>query len=336
MKKRTLSILLVLALCLGLTVAALASGETAEDAFEEPTPAEEIAEVAVPAEATLSAEEPAPAEEEAEESEPALDGVEISGSCGENLAYTLDDKGALTISGTGEMYSDFTWPRTDVIRKVVIEEGMTGIRDFAFSGCANLAEVEIADSVKSIGRAAFNGCPLVSVTIPDSATSIASYAFSGCDCLETLTIGNGVKTIGEGAFQGCTNLETLTLGSSVESIGDYAFTECESLASLTIPNSVKSIGKGAFAGGGFTSLMIPDSVTSIGDSAFAGCDKLTDIYYNGSTADWSAIEIGGSNDLMTGATIHYDSFSPVQGDMDGDGFLTPNDAAIILRICAEG
>ena len=32
-----------------------------------------------------------------------------SGACGENLTWTFDDNGTLTISGTGDMYDYGTW-----------------------------------------------------------------------------------------------------------------------------------------------------------------------------------------------------------------------------------
>ncbi len=34
-----------------------------------------------------------------------------SGTCGDNLTWTLDDKGALIISGTGDMW-DWTWNKS--------------------------------------------------------------------------------------------------------------------------------------------------------------------------------------------------------------------------------
>ena len=45
-----------------------------------------------------------------DESEPLVDagnylGTTASGTCGDNLTWTLDDSGTLTISGSGEMYN---------------------------------------------------------------------------------------------------------------------------------------------------------------------------------------------------------------------------------------
>jgi len=64
-----------------------------------------------------------------------------SGNCGKNLKWTLEN-GVLRISGTGEInYNSLIPPWNEVkpdIRKIIIEEGVTGIREFAFADCINL------------------------------------------------------------------------------------------------------------------------------------------------------------------------------------------------------
>ena len=53
-----------------------------------------------------------------------------SGTIGENLTWTLDDEGTLTISGTGEMAESTTYQWNSVkdsIKRIVIESGVTNI-----------------------------------------------------------------------------------------------------------------------------------------------------------------------------------------------------------------
>ena len=206
-----------------------------------------------------------------------------SGTCGENLTWTLDDEGTMTISGTGEM-TDFLsfapWNSShSSIKSLVIENSVTSIGNHAFSGCYNLTSVTIPNSVTSIGDSAFYRCSnLPGVTIPNSVTSIGDSAFSGCYNLTSVTIPNSVTSIGNSAFFDCSNLTSIIIPNSVTSIGDGFFYNCSNLTSITIPNSVTSIGSDAFYRcHNLTSITIPNSVTSIGSRAFYRCYRLTSI-----------------------------------------------------------
>ena len=121
-----------------------------------------------------------------------------AGTCGDNLTWTLDVKGMLTISGTGEMpsykeetYTEVPWySNQSSIKQVVIEDGVTSVGDFAFTLCSNLTEVTIGDSVTSIGSAAFILCEnLTSVTMGDSVTTVGIFAFCECSSLDHVFYG---------------------------------------------------------------------------------------------------------------------------------------------------
>ena len=213
---------------------------------------------------------------------------------------------------------------------IIIPDSVTSIGDYAFGECSSLTSIEIPDSVTSIDRAAFAYCSsLESVTIPDSVTSIGEFAFEycsslknitipssvtnitnytfiGCASLTSVTIPDSVTSIGYGAFHNCTSLTSVTIPDSVTSIGDSAFGDCTSLTSVTIPDFVTSIGDSAFRGcTSLTSIEIPDSVASIDEYALYNCPSLTSIYYEGTMAQWNAIEKGYDWDGYTGDYIVY-------------------------------
>ena len=144
------------------------------------------------------------------------DNIYDSGSCGENVTWTLTADGTLTISGTGAM-TDYTydsrspWYRCRThIKRVVMQQGVTSIGDHAFWDCSGLT----------------------SVTIPDGVTSIGDSVFSGCTALTAVTISDGVTAIGGSTFSNCIRLAKVTIPKSVTSIGKNAFYYCESIADV--------------------------------------------------------------------------------------------------------
>ena len=192
-----------------------------------------------------------------------------------------------SIFGRGMLGYENTW-----LKRVTIEDGVTSIGDFAFSGCTGLTKIEVEsgntvydsrDNCNSIIETASNvliqGCN--NSTIPNSVTSIGEYAFRDCTGLTEITIPNGVTSIGEYAFYGCTGLTEITIPGSVDSIkrifGNGSMYNTW-LKRVTIEDGITSIGEDAFSGCiGLTEITIPGSVTSIGDWAFDGCTGLTKI-----------------------------------------------------------
>ena len=90
---------------------------------------------------------------------------------------------------------------TDMITKVVIEEGIHDIGQMAFYELPNLVEV----------------------VLPESAVEIRHYAFKNCKKLTTINL-EVVDYICEGAFYGCSALENVNFADDVV-IEDFAFSK---------------------------------------------------------------------------------------------------------------
>ncbi|MGN0475795.1 MAG: leucine-rich repeat protein, partial [Ruminococcus sp.] len=175
----------------------------------------------------------------------------------------------LTISGNGKMenyYDSWDTPWQDFcdkINKVVIENGVTNIGDYAFSYCSNLTSVTIPDSVTSIGYDAFSYCKkLTEVTIPKSVTSIEDSSFTGCSSLTKIEVDKNNRNY--------SSISGNLYNKSQTELLQYALGKTDS--SFTIPNSVTGIVDNVFKGcTNLTSITIPDSVTYIGSEAFRNC-----------------------------------------------------------------
>ena len=78
--------------------------------------------------------------------------VLATGSCGDNVTYTIYSDYSMVISGTGAI-SIKIGERS--IKKVIIEEGVTSIGSAVFDRFYSLTSVTIPNSVTSIGNYAF-------------------------------------------------------------------------------------------------------------------------------------------------------------------------------------
>ena len=127
-----------------------------------------------------------------------------SGNIGDNLTWTLGANGTLTISGTGSTWYD---PYQEVRKwkekatRLVIEEGLTKIDEYAFAGLDNLTEV----------------------VLPETLTYIGCGAFSDDYQIELIEFPSGLEFIGESAFIGCTGLREVVFYGDAPEIRDFAF-----------------------------------------------------------------------------------------------------------------
>ncbi len=207
------------------------------------------------------------------------------------------------------------------VTELTVPDGVTAIRDNAFSYSKTLEKVTIPSSVTSIGRNAFYQCnKLKQATV--GAQTIGETAFAYCSALETLELSAGVQTIGAGAFSDCGQLkevhipdgvtsigssafyrcsamETLTIGTGLTTIGSFAFQSCTKLKEVHIPDGVTTISSSAFDYcTALKTLRLPASLRTVGDRAFNSCTALDTVTYAGTYSQWQQIQIGTDNDYL--------------------------------------
>ena len=245
----------------------------------------------------------------------AADAVE-TGKLGDNITYTLDSEGNLTISGTGETYNyNYEAPsplkQDERIKSVIIKGDVTSIGDDAFYGCTSLESIKIPDSVTSIGRGAFMDCAnLSSVIIPDSVTNIGSGAFFRTKWFNDETNKTPLFVINGILIDGTKCSGDVVIPESVTSIGNLAFDKCKSIESITVLNPKCEIYDQADT--------IYNAYDENGNQTYNGIIK----GYDNSTAQVYAEKY----------KYKFESLGPApeSGDLNSDGKIDANDATLVL------
>ncbi len=253
------------------------------------------------------------------------------------IAYSFDaSNGTLTISdGENGTMTKYDWsgiPAWDkgrnLIKTIVIEDGVKDVGSGAFKDCINLTKVQLGNTVESIGVYAFRGCTsLREIHIPDSVTLIEGDAFNGCGAMETITVdeGNQSYTAPDGVLY-TKDMKTLLYypaqrsGTSYEvpkgvtAISGVSFCDAAGLEKITLPATLKSIGNHAFEGCGFYEVELPEGLEGMDEFVFNRCLHLERV-----TLPASLTKIGFSpfNRCTALRTITVDPKSGTFADQDG-------------------
>lgn len=206
----------------------------------------------------------------------------------------------LTISGTGAM-PDFDFPEGNLapwwnyealgmltsfgnfklegeLKKVVIQDGVTNVSNYALFFLPAATQITLPESVTSIGRYGIALCAkLNGISLPKAVTGIGDFGLAGNN-FTSISLPDGLQTLGRGAFDACASLSGMTLPAAITAVPDKCFNDCTKLLTVDYKGEVTAIGERAFEGcKSLTKAPIPAAVTALGNSAFNGCIALTDV-----------------------------------------------------------
>ena len=257
-------------------------------------------------------------------------------SIGENAFYGCSGLTAVDIPNSVTTIGGSSFANCSGLTSITIGNGVKEVGSGAFSGCSSLTAVDIPNSVTTIGGSSFANCSgLTSITFGNGIKEVGSSAFSGCSSLTTMILPNSLQAVGGSLFYGCNGLVSLTVpylgrdkvatdatesslfgyyfGSTGYSIGVMQRYNEYSTKYYLIPTSLQSVtvSSGRIQSYSFmncsmlTSITIGRNVASIGTSAFSGCSNLTDIYYQGTMAQWDVLQKdSGWDSGLSNYTIH--------------------------------
>ena len=233
-----------------------------------------------------------------------------TGACGTNATWNYyEDISTLEITGSGSVntYNVGATPwysYADNIKKIIVNDGITGISSGLFSGMSTLEELTIpfvnsynfgfyfgtqsytnSYSVRKYYYQNYASTPSYESTdyyIPGNLRKVSvtkgSYipdcAFVKCTSITEIKLNEGITSIGKSAFEECTSLEKINLPSTLTDIRLRAFYNCTKLNNVEIPGTVTAIGDYAFWNCKALHTQIGENVKSIGSYAFSGCSSL--------------------------------------------------------------
>jgi serine/threonine protein kinase len=98
------------------------------------------------------------------------------------------------------------WTKGIIKGSYSVGPGTVYICERAFCNCPDLKAIILPQSVRQIGKYAFNNCLNLSfVKLNEGLEIIDEYAFSGCKRLKTIHLPNSVYFVGNNAFIACMN-----------------------------------------------------------------------------------------------------------------------------------
>ena len=185
------------------------------------------------------------------------------------------------------------------LKKMTLPTGLYRIGQYAFSKLFSLTEINIPDTVRSIGYGAFsrtgydadtnyingglyignwlvavNNVAMTSFTVQEGTVGVAdgkdtSLFPTRAQKITVLELPSSLRYIGSRSFARL-RITELRLPSELQTLGNGAFASCSALNTVNLGDcsGLESIGEKAFSEAAISEITIPESVVSVGELVF--------------------------------------------------------------------
>lgn len=185
------------------------------------------------------------------------------------------------------------------LKKMTLPTGLYRIGQYAFSKLFSLTEINIPDTVRSIGYGAFSGTgydadtnyingglyigkwlvavnnvAMTSFTVQKGTVGVAdgkdtSLFPTRAQKITVLELPSSLRYIGSRSFARL-RITELRLPSELQTLGNGAFASCSALNTVNLGDcsGLESIGEKAFSEAAISEITIPESVVSVGELVF--------------------------------------------------------------------
>ncbi len=164
------------------------------------------------------------------------------------------------------------------LKTLILNEGVTHIPDKLAYGCTALEQIQLPESLFSVGRHPWEGTQYLKNYLSTQTFSSAPILWDGRTLKGNVQLSNQVRIIAGGAFYGNTEITEICIPESVHFIGAAAFKGARTLTKAVLPSGIQHIEAEVFSGceelvevctaKGFPAFL------SIGERAFFQCKKL--------------------------------------------------------------
>lgn len=178
------------------------------------------------------------------------------------------------------------------LQNVTLNEGITEIEQYIFTGCDKITEITLPSTLKIIGPGAFRQTGITSIIIPQGVTTIGMHAFHSCP-INYVTIPSSVTFMDDNCFYGIRgpgevhitdidawckiDFHSLQSGTNPLATLAHLFLMDTEVTNITVPNDVVFL-KNQFPNMvNLDSITLPEGLTTIGFNTFNNCNGLTSI-----------------------------------------------------------